>query len=348
MSQTWIPAVIEGSASSARREFLESIRSLPPAIRAEVSESYERRTARAAGRPLLGEYTVPLLAEVLGIDDPALLKEFVPPVMSVYAASLLMDDLFDREADLDQARIVAAASALLIQRGLGQLYRFLPSEATAELVDTYFAKAAEVALREIDERRFRISPYSDQDVWNLGEKGALLKLVAELMALAAGNKNSSQTPERMNHLLVGVQLLDDVTDWQEDWEAGHFTYLLTLAAEDWQDIERSCPFQDLDADGVFLALVLTPALESVLDRASFHLLSVLTDDLPQSGTAARDLIESTAKEATATVTRIRTLRIALLERLHSGLGPRDLLTTSPVQAQLNLIQDRLFVVAQDS
>lgn len=211
--------------------FFASLGGVPDVLRQTIEDHLANRIRRANGRPLLGEYVPELLGELIGIEDRSVATRFAQPVMNVYVATLMTDDLLDRNDSVDPS-LVSASASLLVQRGLTGLFRFLPAQPTADLVDRYFERAAAAAVEEVTARRGRIQPYSEVDVSQLAEKGALLKLVAQLMLLAHEKTFGDATEQVLNNLLVGVQLLDDITDWREDWQARHFTHLLTLALEE--------------------------------------------------------------------------------------------------------------------
>lgn len=304
---------------------------MPQALSDAIQSHYEDRVLRAEGRPLLGEYAPLLLGGLLGISDSTVAK-FELPVMEIYLATLLSDDLFDRPSDGD-APMLSAAIGLLVQRGLTELLRSLPNPHAADLVDEYFARAADATIAELTKRRDPVHPYSEADINGLSEKGALLKLTARLMLLSDGR--SADVDDMLTHLLVGVQLLDDVTDWEEDRDANHFSLLLTLAVTS----EQSRTPRSADNAITFARLVSTGALEQTLNLARRNLQAVLGDAEIRADSAAANLL-------TAVVDRLRILVI-------ETATVRTKLTGRPAaekysKVELLSLRGKLVVVAQES
>lgn len=328
-------------ASATRSDFFIGLAPLPPALRRLIEARYAARLDRACGRPLLGEYAPVLLADLLGLQS-SVADRFTQPIMNVYAASLIADDMFDRAPQPDAA-MAAAASALLVQRGMTGLFRILPAAPTVDLVDDSFVQAARSALSEVRAHRARIQPYSQEDVTALGDKGALLKLAARLMLLSDGRASTPQTMDLINDLLVGVQLLDDLTDWEEDWNASHYTLLLTLAAERAQENNRVLFSTAQSAEDVLGHLVTTGALEDTIQTAREHLARVLAQHPGETGSVTKALLSAILRELGLLEVVARTARIAATgSSIANGAG------APPSSDALRLVQDRLQIVAQES
>jgi hypothetical protein len=344
MSAPGITHSLSDQARITRETFFAGLGSVPMVLRETIEEGLTNRIERAGGRPLLGEYATSLLGDVIGIEDPRVPTRWAQPVMNVYVATLMTDDLLDRKDDVDSS-LVSASSSLLVQRGITGLFRLLPAEPAADLIDRYFERAATAAVNELRDRRGRIQSYSPIEVSQLAEKGALLKLAAELMLIADGKTFDHATEALLDNLLVGVQLLDDLTDWREDWIASHSTYLLSLAFEDdeFQALHRA---GQASSDDVFLSLLLTGAIEETLTLARMHLEQVMVGDPLRPGVAAYQLLDATIKHLRALALQVATIRSKLMANFEARLSFSDL--SNQAQRDVRLVQERLLVVAQES
>lgn len=135
----------------------------------------------------------------------------------------------DDAMDLKHLDVKATLIADVI---LGEALRRL---AEAGVVDSMFYRDLSRYMNEAVHAELRLidhgdTPFSEDDFDALGRKASLAKV--SVSALATINKDRHLYPtieQGLDHMAVGVQLLDDLVDWDEDLRSGRFTYPLYLA-----------------------------------------------------------------------------------------------------------------------
>lgn len=220
-------SVFADQIDSSRAAVYDGLKTLPLDFQSAIRESYEDRIDRGNGKPLLGEYAPMLLADLLPLQDRAFAISCVSvPWMYIYASVLLLDDAMDRSGSNTSQLLIGGT--LLMQKGITALMTVLKAnEATRTMIDGFCQEAATAAMQEISMHRGRWNNYSVDDISNLGRKIALLKLCAASLLHVDGQSVSPEDLLYIEELATGMQLLDDATDWWEDWQVGNYTLVLT-------------------------------------------------------------------------------------------------------------------------
>ncbi len=93
----------------------------------------------------------------------------------------------------------------------------------------YFAESSE-AEQFLWQHKDRVLPYKRRDFAMMGRKAALVKLSAAAYADATQQWDTlGPLEEAIDVLCSGIQLIDDLVDWEEDLQERNFTYPLVLA-----------------------------------------------------------------------------------------------------------------------
>jgi len=275
--------------------------------------------------------------------------------MSLYAYTLFVDDMLDSPKQGNFSRSLLASS-LLLESGISAMTDALPKHAKIGIkLDKYFLEAANATLREIEHHRLKVQTYAESDIVALGEKVALLKLCASCLLAADGmNYTPDEVFVPVESLATGAQLFDDITDWEEDWRNGNYTYLLTKT---FQSLEREgikqfpSEFEPLE---VLAAMVITGSLEESLARGLEYLQTVETAPHLQKPSRAAKILRQLIRENSVfreevirtrfSLEQIRTLH--LIRRKCAWI--RTLMRNERAKKQISFLYKRIQILAQST
>ena len=283
---------LSDKALYARKVFLSDLENLPQACQATVNNLYKSRIENQNEAPLLGECAPWMLSDILSIPTPRTAEKILPPWMSLYVHTILLDDILDN----NDRRVVAPtliASSLIAERGIRQLYEIFPDNSWIFLkLDECFLEMAAAAINEIQNHRNSLQKYSKRDVDEIGKKFSLLNLCGAML-LADSNKIAppSKIFLPVSLLSSGMQLLDDITDFFDDWKINNYTPLLTDTLLFLNKLPRKNFRQDLilaemRRDQVIAAMIISGSLENYLLKAKQILTKMinLSSDKNQTST----------------------------------------------------------------
>ena len=136
-----------------------------------------------------------------------------------------------------------------------------------------FSKQMEAALKL--ETHYRVSPTKDFDyeaAWRIGVgKSAMTKVIPNIMAAISNNAHYISNLElSIDALAAGRQLLDDVSDYREDLEQGHYTYPLAQAIKQLNETGKRITKKSIETQ-LFTVTILEDALHQAQD---WHLQSI--------------------------------------------------------------------------
>lgn len=338
-----------------RGAFLRSLHNLPPVASINTRAHVHERAGRIAkhAKPLIGEYAPWLAADLLGVKNSNAIQKVATAWLHLYFFTLNLDDLIDGNSG-QQTHIDYISSCLLLQRGISALVS--QSNRDSDLIaviDLAFARTAGAAIQELENHRDQITPYSAKDISSLGNKIGLLAVCATAVGqLRVTAKSNLQTVKRAFHrLATAIQLLDDLTDWEEDLEMRNHTLPLTIerlrCSETHSYPKREEPRKH---DEVFLSMVKSRAVEDTLAFAIRSLTSALKciEAIVKSngyGVLTKRYVEQIRKDATYAKRVVRQCRIEI-NRAASEVPAPELLDESEIAEQLDCARSALHVVAQ--
>lgn len=265
----------EDDVEEGRTAYLAAIDKLPSSLRETASLHYNERLARANPAPLLGEYAPWLIADILGISDREPVRRIVSAWLQIYFFTMLLDDIIDDNSRSKTPEDLLTAM-LLLQKGVAGLYAGTDvPKVLSDNYDSAFAETANAALTEFSQHRNRVKAFTSDDINNIGQKLAILKICVEAFSQISG-----ETLDRkrwlhsvLSRLATGIQLLDDLTDWEEDLAQGNMTFLLTSSACD-SDNYTGPVSGSQGVNQTLLNLLLSGALEKTIAAALRELLIV--------------------------------------------------------------------------
>lgn len=260
----------EENVQRCRARFLGSLASLPAPFGEIARRNYIARMTRGSGRAVLGEYAPWLVASLIGLDDPADVEPIITPWLQIYSFVIFLDAVFD-EPGLPEKEALLVTSAILLERGIAAL-ALLPTSSPQlfDRVDECFVDTARAALTELASHRAKLRGYSDEDLERLGHKVSIVKLCAYYTLAARGAEGIGNLDlKALEGLFSGIQLLDDVTDWKEDWASTNYTYPLSLCCERLmvRGIARAADPRSLSENELVIGLIVTSSISESLARS---------------------------------------------------------------------------------
>lgn len=222
---------VESGVIRARRRLLRHLESLPEPFDSLAVKFYQERLRRAGHRPMLGEYAPFLLRQVFGASQGTV-EAICLPWFVLYAYTLSLDDVLDRIEDASPVDVILSQvlldSALLLWKP-----RF---DSHGDLWDMFLQYRTESAVAIVGEATasrawLQSAPNLSQSRHILmGQKAALVKLLAVSLSLDSRSRLlNSEENTGIDNVCAGIQLLDDITDYLEDYHARHYTYPLCLS-----------------------------------------------------------------------------------------------------------------------
>lgn len=346
--------VFQDEVEACRQAFMEELQALPEPLNKVAIQTYAKKLERGKGLPLLGEYAPWLIADLAGVMDSNAMRELILPWLSVYTYIVFIDDVVDEHSKKNKELLLIAAG-ILLERGITQMYNLSPNtKALLAAVDKYLTDTAVAALSELKKHRFSIKSYSDQEVKALGQKVAALKLCTVYILSSRGVKEIGDMDlMAIDYLNTGIQLLDDITDWEDDWRKGNFTPLLTLTFQRLADsgINRALTPNKLKSDEVLLGMVTTKSLEELLEKSAEFLQTPLVQKRTTSPSTATEFLKQVVENNTRFKEFIQKSRFNI-QRLKELCEEKDwlaeLIIKGSVKKEIYEIRRMFPVVAQQS
>jgi hypothetical protein len=231
------------------------------------AQFYELRVNRVRPKPLLGEYLPWLLGDLFGmksIHTTRIAKAWLP----LYLHVLAVDDLLDESTDVDRSALPIVVSVFAERAFAEYLAIFGPDPRFWSRFEDFFLSTGAAGAREMQQGRGRISSITPDDLRRTGEKIDLVKICYSSLALANGFEPSEIELAALSDFETGVQLLDDISDWDEDLAIGSFTPLLALA---FRGVDVASCSQRSEPTDVLARLVSSGALGQCLDEGAERL-----------------------------------------------------------------------------
>ena len=112
-------------------------------------------------------------------------------------------------------------------------------------------------------------PYTTKDFEMIGKKAAMLKIYLSLFCEKQDSHTFLNVEKATDLAATGFQLMDDLLDWQEDYERGLYTYPLWLIASSQRQVIQNNN-GDTEQDLAEI-LYLDGIAEQVLEKSNYYL-----------------------------------------------------------------------------
>lgn len=217
--------------------------------------------------PPVGELFPWIMGDILQADN-AETHKVAEGWLALYIYTLFLDEHLDNRAPISPESFMAGS--LLSKIGLLNLHRIV--------VGTEYESVFEKALNESAKGQFRdatehSSWYKIADIDDSAEKKNHLLLACAGAMAALNTKHASVIIQFTRSIVLALQYLDDLGDWEEDYRQSNRTTLLAIALRESEG--RDLPFADLSRPQVLHKLIISGALERVLLKTQRLLRSAL-------------------------------------------------------------------------
>lgn len=224
---------IDPSYTSSRREIVKKLRirlfewmaHQNPQLAMVLKSHYRERLLRSQGQIMLGEYAVFIISDLLKMSKNTVARVQFPWLM-LYEYSLLLDDLLDESRKNFREEILL--SQILLDAAHYEFAEFIENSAYEKEIYSKYRMESMYAMNEENAGiNKEVTPFSEDMVILQGQKSSLIKYLASSMMFLENNRALSENEEdALGNICSGIQLLDDLTDIEDDHEAGRKNSLL--------------------------------------------------------------------------------------------------------------------------
>ncbi len=192
-----------------------------------VKEHIDERKAKEA--PLIA--VLPhLVAEAFGIHDKKYIFGIAGLALRIDHFCHLIDDCTDliREDKMYVARLHLASAVLA---NIGSAINAVADDVLAanRAWERYLSDASEAERYLLRHHGSRVE-YTDRDFMMMARRAGLVKMIVWISAEKAGNGELLTSMEdALDNVAVGVQILDELLDWEEDYREQIYTWPICLA-----------------------------------------------------------------------------------------------------------------------
>lgn len=225
---------------------------------------------RARNRDVSGLFAPWLVIDLLGIDPQKPQIQLLANAWTIlHAYFLFMDDLVDNDVLKSRTEMEIAAT-LCLQRALTILFRLVPSATSSyKQINQYFDELASSVNAEIQQKKSAESTDSTLN-FEYPNRMSVIKLwVLFLLYYEQKEALIEQVAAKVDLFNYALQLLDDLKDWEEDWQIGRHSLPLNRTLRRLSQFGLSkkslCGFK---SEEILAALVLTGSFEETLSDIS--------------------------------------------------------------------------------
>jgi len=250
-----------------RTELFQSEEIRPEELLGILHQHFRERLNRSQNAIMIGEFAPYIFGDLLGISE-ANIKKAALPWLFLYEYSLLIDDLIDKNRPKWNLELLTSQVLLDIS-----IRKFLEvvnyNQDFMNFLSKYRTETYGGILKEFSLSKYKYIQSSSETVVNQGRKSAFVKLlVYVLIKLEYSRAPTTIEEEQFDKICSAIQLLDDLTDFYEDYEESR-TNLLLANTLNWLKIKG------LNSDGIhikkdtlFIAMLLSSSIQTSLELAS--------------------------------------------------------------------------------
>jgi len=215
------------------------------------------------GVPHLFEIFPWLLRDLTNLDHSKS-REISINWLALYLYVSFLDDHLDKGSNINPDEFIAAS--VLAQTSLINLFKIVDNTKYEDLFKECLIRSAKFELQDVIEQSL---VYNDSFTKSESASGKNAILLACAGAIAASNeKDSDFIIEITRELLLCVQLLDDITDFEEDFRQGNITIPLN-------DFFREIKPSNFSKNTMLEFMLQSDSLFKILDRIEISLTKVV-------------------------------------------------------------------------
>lgn len=252
----------------------EFVARFPEELRQAIAAHFDDRAAKGyVHTKTLGHSYAVAIAKDLGLENTELshLIAFACTLGNTYyeILDLAVDAKYSRSNPRELDLLIIGD--LFLQRLWETVHGvFRDCDAAWRVIRRHLNECAQAMLWEETNHVGLCTPYDPQELIRLGGKSAPVKTLAYGLASAAGRDDLQPCIDNLvDHVAAGLQLMDDLTDWESDFLAQRYTYPLTLGIQ-CEGIDVSAPPENW-RDRLRRSIFLGPVFREVTDLSIEHL-----------------------------------------------------------------------------
>jgi len=259
-------ADFEKEIAEIEERYFTFLNSLPVNLAESGNTQFYERSKKREGNPCIAFYIPFWFAELFDYEDENAIKEIAMGNFYLYHGATLKDDALDKKTS--NIKLYLQLSDIMLEKALGIYFQFAPKHRVLSyfknLTDQWYQ--AETYLRRHHDM---LLPYTTKDFEMMGKKAAMLKMCLPLFYENFDSRTLLNVGKATDLAAGGFQLMDDLLDWQEDYERGLYTYPLWLIASSHRQV-----IQNNDGDteqDLAEILYLDGIAEQVLEKSNYYL-----------------------------------------------------------------------------
>lgn len=297
-------AVHSSEIERSRTDVLRELRRTSKPLARLVADLFKSR--HALNPPAIGEVWPWLIGDLAGL--PCIqVRRVAKAWLALYTYALMLDATCD-EAEAAPNALQALAGALLFEMGFGDFFAMTAGTPWNDVVRDAFRAA--IHHQEADVR-YASDPF-DLRAKKKSAAGKNSGFVICTAALAATTKVDGLMLEGFaRSLMLALQHLDDIADFEEDWRSKNFTPILTRARKSLRKVDRLSGGRS----EILEALIVSGALRDVLletFNGITRALNLLNHDRGETGpSAAAEFFETLRTSILAGITAVNAAAIVM-------------------------------------
>lgn len=255
-----------------RKSLLVFSEKLPKSLGKIVVAHYKNRLYRAKSLPMLGEYVVYLIGDLFKIPVN-IINQLSFPWLLLYEYCLLIDDIIDNPIKNNSKEY--KTSQILLKSALKEYNNNFKNDISlVESFGTYHRQWFDAMIFELNQNFEIDSKVTDVEFLQQGRKSALVKFCADSLVRLNNKRSLNPIEEKcLDNFCSGIQLLDDVTDIEQDYTLGVSN---TIIKDMYQWIEKNhidsiVDIKNLSTRQLKIILIFSGAISDSLKLASNYL-----------------------------------------------------------------------------
>nr|WP_294948791.1 hypothetical protein [uncultured Mucilaginibacter sp.] len=184
------------------------------------------KTSESDSLPRMFELFPWILADLSGLNKKKC-QNISISWLSIYLYIIFLDDHLDVKTDLKPEEFIG--TSLLAQKGLLSLFKIVNGTKYEKVFNKSLMSSASGQLTDVLEKAVICNNEIDK-VHSASGKNSILIACAGAIA-ASGSKKSDFIIALTQKLLLSIQLLDDLADFEQDFKQGNITILLNETAK---------------------------------------------------------------------------------------------------------------------
>ncbi len=255
--------------SSVRKEFYNFSKKCNLSIGEALVNHFNDRIQKSGEILMLGEYVPFVFGNLFNISNNNI-KKIAFPWFLMYEYSLLIDDLLDEDREKWKTELIA--SQYLLDKSYSKFFKELGKTSfSLDKYELYREQSFEGMLSEIDVKS------NIGSVLLQGRKSALVKFCVSSMIELENNRLISIEEENLiDDICSAIQLIDDLTDFKEDYERERVNLLLTTSF-DW--LKKNYNIYDkINYEQLVFAMIFSNSISTSLEFSE-HLLNKINNNI---------------------------------------------------------------------